>query len=206
MVDCSQTSSDGGAPSLGPNPALYGAPAINSSRNGSSSAGRPLRHPRHWRVRQHNPLLGGVEWRLLPHPQPPGARTPTPVMHPCRPSGRTGSSTAVADPALGRDPTASEPAGHLPRQALPRSSRQRHRQALRHCYECFRDWWSQRRTGESLPEDEGCGAKLTTARLAPQLVTLTGHTANVTSLAWHAEAKWLVSGSEDGTVKIWDVR
>ncbi|KAI5479197.1 hypothetical protein MNV49_004058 [Pseudohyphozyma bogoriensis] len=38
------------------------------------------------------------------------------------------------------------------------------------------------------------------------LVTLTGHTANVTSLAWHAEAKWLVSGSEDGTVKIWDVR
>lgn len=39
-----------------------------------------------------------------------------------------------------------------------------------------------------------------------QLVTLTGHTANVTSLAWHAEAKWLVSGSEDGTVKIWDVR
>lgn len=39
-----------------------------------------------------------------------------------------------------------------------------------------------------------------------QLVTLTGHTANITSLAWHAEAKWLVSGSEDGTVKIWDVR
>lgn len=37
-------------------------------------------------------------------------------------------------------------------------------------------------------------------------MTLTGHTANVTSLAWHAEAKWLVSGSEDGTVKIWDVR
>lgn len=28
----------------------------------------------------------------------------------------------------------------------------------------------------------------------------------MTSLAWHAEAKWLVSGSEDGTVKIWDVR
>lgn len=39
-----------------------------------------------------------------------------------------------------------------------------------------------------------------------QLVTLTGHTANVTSLAWHAEGKWLVSGSEDGTVKIWDIR
>jgi WD40 repeat protein len=39
-----------------------------------------------------------------------------------------------------------------------------------------------------------------------QLVTLQGHTANVTSLAWQNEAKWLVSGSEDGTVKIWDVR
>ncbi|KAK4052259.1 TOR complex subunit lst8 [Microbotryomycetes sp. JL221] len=38
------------------------------------------------------------------------------------------------------------------------------------------------------------------------LVTLTGHTSNVTSLAWHAEGKWLVSGSEDGTVKIWDIR
>ncbi|SCZ91477.1 BZ3500_MvSof-1268-A1-R1_Chr1-2g01435 [Microbotryum saponariae] len=40
----------------------------------------------------------------------------------------------------------------------------------------------------------------------PPLITLTGHSANVTSLAWHAEGKWLVSGSEDGTVKIWDVR
>jgi len=39
-----------------------------------------------------------------------------------------------------------------------------------------------------------------------QLATFTGHTANVTSLAWNAEAKWLCSGSEDGTVRIWDVR
>ncbi|CEQ38614.1 SPOSA6832_00060 [Sporobolomyces salmonicolor] len=48
-------------------------------------------------------------------------------------------------------------------------------------------------------------AAASSANVGP-LVTLTGHTANVTSLAWHAEAKWLVSGSEDGTVKIWDVR
>ncbi|GAA5843717.1 hypothetical protein JCM11251_003473 [Rhodosporidiobolus azoricus] len=48
-------------------------------------------------------------------------------------------------------------------------------------------------------------AAASNANVGP-LVTLTGHTANVTSLAWHAEAKWLVSGSEDGTVKIWDVR
>ncbi|GAA5852635.1 hypothetical protein JCM5353_005887 [Sporobolomyces roseus] len=48
-------------------------------------------------------------------------------------------------------------------------------------------------------------AAASSANVGP-LVTLTGHTANVTSLAWHAEAKWLVSGSEDGSVKIWDIR
>ncbi|GAA6054973.1 hypothetical protein JCM3770_004077 [Rhodotorula araucariae] len=53
--------------------------------------------------------------------------------------------------------------------------------------------------------DIAASAAASTGNVAP-LVTLTGHTANVTSLAWHAEAKWLVSGSEDGTVKIWDVR
>ncbi|BGP36105.1 TOR complex subunit lst8 [Rhodotorula kratochvilovae] len=53
--------------------------------------------------------------------------------------------------------------------------------------------------------DIAASAAASTGNVAP-LVTLTGHAANVTSLAWHAEAKWLVSGSEDGTVKIWDVR
>ncbi|GAA94044.1 uncharacterized protein L969DRAFT_92976 [Mixia osmundae IAM 14324] len=33
-----------------------------------------------------------------------------------------------------------------------------------------------------------------------------GHTGNVTALAWHCEGKWLVTGSEDGTLKIWDTR
>ena len=38
------------------------------------------------------------------------------------------------------------------------------------------------------------------------VATFDGHTGNVTSLAWHADAKWLATGSEDGTLKIWDLR
>lgn len=53
--------------------------------------------------------------------------------------------------------------------------------------------------------DVAQSAAASSTNVAP-LVTLQGHTANVTSLAWQNEAKWLVSGSEDGTVKIWDVR
>ncbi|GAA5991286.1 hypothetical protein JCM10908_003239 [Rhodotorula pacifica] len=53
--------------------------------------------------------------------------------------------------------------------------------------------------------DVAQSAAASSTNVAP-LVTLTGHTANVTSLAWQNEAKWLVSGSEDGTVKIWDIR
>ncbi|GAA5886612.1 hypothetical protein JCM3774_003681, partial [Rhodotorula dairenensis] len=53
--------------------------------------------------------------------------------------------------------------------------------------------------------DVAHSAAASSTNVAP-LVTLQGHTANVTSLAWQNEAKWLVSGSEDGTVKIWDVR
>ncbi|MCO5583302.1 hypothetical protein L7F22_037212 [Adiantum nelumboides] len=36
--------------------------------------------------------------------------------------------------------------------------------------------------------------------------TFDGHNGNITSLAWHCDAKWLVTGSEDGTLKIWDTR
>ncbi|KDN45753.1 WD40 repeat-like protein [Tilletiaria anomala UBC 951] len=38
------------------------------------------------------------------------------------------------------------------------------------------------------------------------VATFDGHSGNVTSLAWHADAKWLATGSEDGTLKIWDLR
>ncbi|PKI84868.1 TOR complex subunit lst8 [Malassezia vespertilionis] len=38
------------------------------------------------------------------------------------------------------------------------------------------------------------------------VATFDGHAGNVTSIAWHCDAKWLVSGSEDGTLKIWDTR
>lgn len=38
------------------------------------------------------------------------------------------------------------------------------------------------------------------------LFTYQGHTNNVTSLAYQREDRWFVSGSEDGTIKIWDSR
>ncbi|PRT54432.1 Target of rapamycin complex subunit LST8 [Wickerhamiella sorbophila] len=37
-------------------------------------------------------------------------------------------------------------------------------------------------------------------------VTFEGHTNNVTALAVQAESKWMVTASEDGTVKVWDMR
>ncbi|KAJ1562325.1 TOR complex subunit lst8 [Nowakowskiella sp. JEL0078] len=33
-----------------------------------------------------------------------------------------------------------------------------------------------------------------------------GHTGNVTSLGFQSAGRWIVTGSEDGTIKIWDVR
>jgi len=38
------------------------------------------------------------------------------------------------------------------------------------------------------------------------LLTFEGHTGNVTGVAFHCEGKWMVTSSEDGTVKIWDTR
>lgn len=43
------------------------------------------------------------------------------------------------------------------------------------------------------------------ANVSP-VTTFEGHTGNITAVAWHCDAKWLVSGSEDGTLKIWDTR
>ncbi|RPD80255.1 WD40 repeat-like protein [Lentinus tigrinus ALCF2SS1-7] len=33
-----------------------------------------------------------------------------------------------------------------------------------------------------------------------------GHNGNITAVCFHSEGKWLVTGSEDGTIKIWDLR
>ncbi|EKG21902.1 hypothetical protein MPH_00822 [Macrophomina phaseolina MS6] len=38
------------------------------------------------------------------------------------------------------------------------------------------------------------------------VLTFEGHTANITGVAFHCEGKWMVTSSEDGTVKIWDTR
>ena len=38
------------------------------------------------------------------------------------------------------------------------------------------------------------------------LLAFEGHTGNVTGVAFHCEGKWMVTSSEDGTVKIWETR
>ncbi|KAK2737764.1 TOR complex subunit lst8 [Myotisia sp. PD_48] len=38
------------------------------------------------------------------------------------------------------------------------------------------------------------------------IMTFDGHTNNITGVAFHCEGKWMVTSSEDGTVKVWDVR
>ncbi|KAK0536294.1 TOR complex subunit lst8 [Tilletia horrida] len=38
------------------------------------------------------------------------------------------------------------------------------------------------------------------------IATFTGHTGNVTNVCWQQDRKWLASSSEDGTVKVWDLR
>ncbi|OAA49741.1 WD-repeat protein pop3 [Beauveria brongniartii RCEF 3172] len=38
------------------------------------------------------------------------------------------------------------------------------------------------------------------------LLTFEGHTGNITGVAFHCEGKWMVTSSEDGTVKIWETR
>ncbi|KAE8354867.1 quinon protein alcohol dehydrogenase-like superfamily [Aspergillus coremiiformis] len=38
------------------------------------------------------------------------------------------------------------------------------------------------------------------------VMTFDGHTSNITGVAFHCEGKWMVTSSEDGTVKVWDTR
>lgn len=39
-----------------------------------------------------------------------------------------------------------------------------------------------------------------------KVMTFDGHTANVVALGFHRDGKWMFTGSEDGTIKIWDIR
>ncbi|KAI0811565.1 WD repeat-containing protein pop3 [Xylaria sp. FL0064] len=38
------------------------------------------------------------------------------------------------------------------------------------------------------------------------VLSFEGHTGNVTGVAFHCEGKWMVTSSEDGTVKVWETR
>lgn len=44
------------------------------------------------------------------------------------------------------------------------------------------------------------------SKTAEPLVTYEGHTASVTALGFQRDGRWMYSSSEDGTVKIWDLR
>lgn len=41
---------------------------------------------------------------------------------------------------------------------------------------------------------------------ASQVTSFDGHTGNVTALGFHRDGKWMYTGSEDKTIKIWDLR
>ncbi|KAJ3553807.1 hypothetical protein NPX13_g10790 [Xylaria arbuscula] len=38
------------------------------------------------------------------------------------------------------------------------------------------------------------------------VLSFEGHTGNITGVAFHCEGKWMVTSSEDGTVKVWETR
>jgi G protein beta subunit-like protein len=38
------------------------------------------------------------------------------------------------------------------------------------------------------------------------IATFDAHTGNVTGLGFQNECRWMATGSEDGTIKIWDMR
>lgn len=61
--------------------------------------------------------------------------------------------------------------------------------------------------GGAAPGASGAAAAASGAPGVTQPVaTFEGHHGNVTCVAWHCESKWLVSGGEDGTLRIWDTR
>lgn len=61
-------------------------------------------------------------------------------------------------------------------------------------------------TGSNNGVSNGGGGSSTTGAPAQPIATLDGHHGNVTAIAWHCDMQWLVSGGEDGMLKIWDLR
>ncbi len=39
-----------------------------------------------------------------------------------------------------------------------------------------------------------------------QVISYDSHTSNVMAVGFHCDGNWMYSGSEDGTVRIWDLR
>lgn len=58
----------------------------------------------------------------------------------------------------------------------------------------------------SIAAANGGGANANVGAPAQPIATLEGHQGNVTGIAWHCDMQWLVSGGEDGLLKIWDLR
>ena len=50
------------------------------------------------------------------------------------------------------------------------------------------------------------GAQASAGGGSAPIAKFEGHEGNITALAWNIEASWIVTGSEDGTLKIWEVR
>ncbi|OJT14628.1 WD repeat-containing protein wat1 [Trametes pubescens] len=48
--------------------------------------------------------------------------------------------------------------------------------------------------------------EIAAAPSAGPIAIFEGHNGNITAVCFHSEGKWLVTGSEDGTIKIWDLR
>ena len=42
--------------------------------------------------------------------------------------------------------------------------------------------------------------------MGQKVVTYDSHTGNVMAVGFHSDGNWMYSGSEDGTIKIWDLR
>lgn len=38
------------------------------------------------------------------------------------------------------------------------------------------------------------------------MTSFDGHTSNVTALGFHRDGQWMFTGSEDKTIKVWDLR